>query len=1047
MNGRTTYHAKIIKPDGEPLESANVSFRFTVLNNDSSCILYVENYTAVNMAQSRGVTSFSLGSGVRAFPVSGTSQSFQNIFDNSTTAMPCQAAGVYNPGSNDIRNIVMQFNDGHGWQTMPAMAINAVPYAMFASTANDAKTLNGKADTAFVQTATLAALNCQSNEAIKFNGATFSCIAVVGGAGGGLSSVTTSGTVLTTGGTASAPVISITAATMSSDGYLTASDYAEFKAKLGVSQTQIVTTLGYAPVSGSAVNAQIQSSQLSGDVSGTVASTVVQTVGGKTSAQVATSVDETLTASSSSVANALVKRNSSGNITVNDIYANASKLNFVDIFKPSTSFNIRLQAPASLANSLVLSLPTTSGTTGQILSTDGSGNLSWITQTSEAASITALTSNVSSLSSVVLNLENSVTASFSSIVSHSSAIANLQSDVATKITSSSAAIAQVLGYVPAVSGSTLYSNIIQGNSDLLLNPYGGNVGIGTLSPSGSFDVQGGNAASATNISMVAQNSTSGNTAGGSIYLTAGNANATTFRAVGGGIILRGGNGAGVGMGMGVGGMRGGPITMYGGAGSPTGGTGGHVSLIGGVGGSVSGAGGSASLQGGNATSGTGGSASVYGGATSEGWGGNVSIGAGSANSQLGISYGGGSVGISGGNATGTGMAGYVSLRGGHGNFGNYGHIYLQNSTGKVGVNKTVNSTVNYHLDVSGTVGTNNLTVEQPTREYLTLLNTGNEYSTSTLANIRYILKPVTGHTIYGEAVDNAGLSFVAEGMTAGSEGLEGSYAFDGKVGIGTETPQLKLHVFGTNGNGNRSVLLSLNDSMGSVGNGAALEFAYSSSKIVNAQIYAQSNSGGGGSLHFATVPADGENPVTALTISRTGNLSVSGQILPDVTATRNLGSGALRWNSIYLSNAPDVSSDARLKKDIRNSDLGLDFVNTLRPVSWLWKDNQLGTSRHYGVIAQEAESAITKAKGHDSENSIVVHNKETDSYSVRYTELISPMIKAVQELYSKVNQIMSDSEAKDQKIQELQQENQVMKQRLEKIEKDLQKLLTKVQEQ
>ncbi|MCM2354914.1 MAG: hypothetical protein NDI63_14935, partial [Pseudobdellovibrio sp.] len=217
---RTTYQAKIIRPDGYPLEASNVNFRFTVLDTVGSCVLYVEDYTAVNMSQSGGLISFSLGNGNRTFPASGTSKTFQNTFDNSTPAFSCQTPGVYNPDPDDARKIVMQFNDGTGWQTLPAMTINAVPYAMYADKSFDSQTLNGKADTAFVENSTLAALNCNpATHAITFNGVSFSCIPV-GSSSSGITSVTTSGTVLSTGGTASAPVISIQAATVSQDGYL-----------------------------------------------------------------------------------------------------------------------------------------------------------------------------------------------------------------------------------------------------------------------------------------------------------------------------------------------------------------------------------------------------------------------------------------------------------------------------------------------------------------------------------------------------------------------------------------------------------------------------------------------------------------------------------------------------------------------------------------------------------------------------------------------------------------------------------------------------------
>jgi len=237
MNGRTTYQAKISKPDGYPLEAASVNFRFTVLDTVGSCILYVEDYAAINMQDTGGLVSFALGNGSRAFPTSGTSQTFQNIFDNSVASFPCQNSGIYNPGANDTRRVVMQFNEGVGWQTLPAMTINSVPYSMYANTANSAKTLNNKADTAFVEYTALAGLNCQSHEAISFNGVSFGCIAVSG--------ISVSGSVLAISGTASAPVISMSAASMSSDGYLNSSDYAEFKAKVSnISATAPLASTG-----------------------------------------------------------------------------------------------------------------------------------------------------------------------------------------------------------------------------------------------------------------------------------------------------------------------------------------------------------------------------------------------------------------------------------------------------------------------------------------------------------------------------------------------------------------------------------------------------------------------------------------------------------------------------------------------------------------------------------------------------------------------------------------------------------------------------------
>ncbi|AZZ37397.1 hypothetical protein CIK05_11535 [Bdellovibrio sp. qaytius] len=198
----TTYQAKIIKPDGLPLISNNVNFKFTVLNPAGSCILYAETYSAVDMSSTGGLVSFSLGTGVKTYPVSATT--FEQVFSNMTSNLSCQAGGVYTPSaSGDTRKVVMQFHDGVGWQTLPAMSINAVPYSMFAT---DAEKLGGVSSSAYVKFSSLPS-SCGASEAIHYNGSTFSCLAVGSGGGGSV----TSGSVISALGYTPADGASITA--------------------------------------------------------------------------------------------------------------------------------------------------------------------------------------------------------------------------------------------------------------------------------------------------------------------------------------------------------------------------------------------------------------------------------------------------------------------------------------------------------------------------------------------------------------------------------------------------------------------------------------------------------------------------------------------------------------------------------------------------------------------------------------------------------------------------------------------------------------------
>ena len=128
----------------------------------------------------------------------------------------------------------------------------------------------------------------------------------------------------------------------------------------------------------------------------------------------------------------------------------------------------------------------------------------------------------------------------------------------------------------------------------------------------------------------------------------------------------------------------------------------------------------------------------------------------------------------------------------------------------------------------------------------------------------------------------------------------------------------------------------------------------------------------------------------------------------------------------YCYGAVNNRSDARDKTDIRDTILGLDFIKSLRPVDYRWdiredyQDTREVTLRdgtvktqvvavpqdgsrsrkrfHHGLIAQEVKAAAD-AQGVDfagyQDHSV---DGGADVLSIGYTELIAPLIKAVQEL-------------------------------------------------
>ena len=130
----TTYQAHIIKPDDTVLEDSDVTFRFTILNPAAGCSLYVETFSNINMTGSNGNVTFTLGTGVQSY-ISAGHTNMIDVFSNTPTApYACQGGGTYSSAAYDNRKIKMAFQiAGSGWQVLPAMAINSVPFANYAN--------------------------------------------------------------------------------------------------------------------------------------------------------------------------------------------------------------------------------------------------------------------------------------------------------------------------------------------------------------------------------------------------------------------------------------------------------------------------------------------------------------------------------------------------------------------------------------------------------------------------------------------------------------------------------------------------------------------------------------------------------------------------------------------------------------------------------------------------------------------------------------------------------------------------------------------------
>ena len=89
------------------------------------------------------------------------------------------------------------------------------------------------------------------------------------------------------------------------------------------------------------------------------------------------------------------------------------------------------------------------------------------------------------------------------------------------------------------------------------------------------------------------------------------------------------------------------------------------------------------------------------------------------------------------------------------------------------------------------------------------------------------------------------------------------------------------------------------------------------------------------------------------------------------------------------------SSDIRLKEQIKPITDGLDFINDLNPVSY-HRIGNVNDDMEMGLLAQDVAATL---ENHGFGDSGMVHQSTQDAYmSLRYNDLLAPMIRAIQEL-------------------------------------------------
>lgn len=186
--------------------------------------------------------------------------------------------------------------------------------------------------------------------------------------------------------------------------------------------------------------------------------------------------------------------------------------------------------------------------------------------------------------------------------------------------------------------------------------------------------------------------------------------------------------------------------------------------------------------------------------------------------------------------------------------------------------------------------------------------------------------------------------------------------------------------------------------------------------------------------------AIGVNALAALTAADQ-NVAVGWNALSNVTTGGNnigIGTGATvpvaaNNNQIRMGNvnigyagvqvAWSVTSDSRWKDNIKTSNLGLDFINKLNPVYYTRKNDETKKTE-YGFIAQELDKTLTEV---GATNNGIITKDDDGMLSIRYNDLLAPMVKAIQELKTENDTLKQQKEALENRLKAIEEKLNITK--------------------
>lgn len=153
--------------------------------------------------------------------------------------------------------------------------------------------------------------------------------------------------------------------------------------------------------------------------------------------------------------------------------------------------------------------------------------------------------------------------------------------------------------------------------------------------------------------------------------------------------------------------------------------------------------------------------------------------------------------------------------------------------------------------------------------------------------------------------------------------------------------------------------------------------------------------------------------------------SAAGVIIPTTSCFRptsnsdvNLGTNDHKWLKVYAKDGISDGSDRKLKDNIESMSFAKEFILSLTPVTYMWKDGDHRRTR-MGFIAQDIAkickdlnknlALVSASYVGDSDQALDYLGEEVDdsklTWSLRYTELIAPIVQVIQDQQKEIDEL------------------------------------------